>query len=104
MKALPFFSRSLLVALAVAALVAAFACGEGEKTVRGIVLDVQARSLTEVESLTIQDREGRMWRFQAEGNLGFTPSHIREHMLQGQEMTVTYREEGDILVALKVMD
>lgn len=104
MKAIPFFSRFLFVALALAALVAALGCGGGEKTVRGLVLDVQARTLAEVESLTILDGAGRVWRFQAESNLGFTPSHIREHMLQGQEMTVHYKAEGDKLVVLRVTD
>ncbi|MBI4198523.1 MAG: hypothetical protein HY533_05380 [Chloroflexi bacterium] len=73
-------------------------------TVRGFVLDIQARTLTEVESLTMVDKDGAVWRFQAEGNLGFTPSHIREHMLQGQEMTVHYKGKGDALVAVRVTD
>lgn len=84
--------------------VAAACSSAGEQSVRGHVLDVQARSLTEVESLTLVDDQGKEWQFQAQGNVGFTPSHIREHMLLGQPVTVFYREEGEALVAVRVTD
>ncbi|MBI4338419.1 MAG: hypothetical protein HY680_00530 [Chloroflexi bacterium] len=91
----------LLFALAV---LAGAACAPTTKTVRGHVLDVQARSLTEVASLSLQDSSGEVWRFFAEGNIGFTPSHIREHQMQGHELTVSYRERDGELVAVHVTD
>ncbi len=109
MKASPIFSIVFLARIAAFAAVLATllllaGCSDAQKTVRGHILDVQASSLTDVASLTLLDAEGKVWRFEAQGNLGFTPSHIREHMMQGEEMTVTYREKGDDLVALRVAD
>ena len=72
---------------------------------RGWVTDVQARSIDEVASLTVRE-EGteKVWTFQAEGPIGFTPSHLREHMLQGQPVTVHYQERQGRLVAVLVTD
>ncbi|MBI4312852.1 MAG: hypothetical protein HY681_13885 [Chloroflexi bacterium] len=99
--------QRIFMPLALAALLPAVflaACSGGEQTVRGHVQDVQARSLTEVETLTLEDSDGKVWRFQSEGNIGFTPSHIREHMLRGEEMTVYYTRQGDRLTAVRVTD
>ena len=93
--------------LAVVALMAS-SCGGGsggEKTVRGRVTDVQARSITEVAMLTLEEEAtGKVWTFQAEGHIGFTPSHLREHMLQGQLVAVRYQERQGELIAVLVTD
>ena len=96
-------SKRLAVILATLLLVLA-ACGNGEQSVRGQMIDVRAHSLTEVETLRLQDAEGRVWEFETEGPIGFTPSHLREHRLIGQPVTVYYREEGERLVAVRVTD
>ena len=93
--------------LAVVAIMAA-SCGGGsggEKTVHGLVTDVQARSITEVATLTLEEEDtGKVWTFQAEGHIGLTPSHLREHMLQGLGVTVRYQERQGQLIAVLVTD
>ena len=86
------------------------ACGNGEQTVQGQVTDLQSRSLTEIATLTVQDDAGRLWAFQAEGPINYTPSHLREHRLTGQPVTVYYRnegngrDEGERLLAVRITD
>lgn len=105
----PLYTRPSLIFLGVTAILvfSVTACGDAGgagKSVRGHVLDVQARSLTEVQSLTLRDSEGGEWIFETVGNVGFTPSHIREHMMQGEPMTVFYEERNNRLVATRVTD
>ena len=97
-------------ALAVLFLVAA-SCDEasegsdgGLRQVRGQVVEVVARSITEVETLRVRDEEGREYVFATEGFVGFTPSHLREHALFGQTVLVTYRERDGRLVAVRTED
>ena len=72
--------------------------------IRGLVADVQAGSILKLDSLTIRDEEGRLWSFKVEGQLGFTPSHLREHQVLAQPVIVRYRETPDGLVALDLTD
>lgn len=97
-------SHATLILL-VAAVVLTMACGGGETTVRGVVVEVEARSILEVATLTIKEEgSGKVWTFQADGPVGFTPSHIREHMMQGQLVTVRFRERDGVFVAVLVTD
>ena len=83
-------------------------CGvsrEGEpQTVRGVLVDVAARSLTELRSFEVRTDDGRRLSFRVEGDVGMTPGHLREHMLLAEPVTVTYRESADELVALHLED
>ena len=75
--------------------------GEGEvETVRGLIQEVSARSLLEVETLIVKDANGAAWVFQGGGEIisGFTPSHLREHMLQGHAVTVAFHRENGVLI------
>lgn len=97
-------SHAMLILL-VAAVVLTMACGGGETTVRGVVVEVEARSILEVATLTIKEEgSGKVWTFQADGPVGFTPSHIREHMMQGRLVTVRFRERDGVFVAVLVTD
>ena len=98
------FSNVTFILLA-AAVVLTMACGGGDRTVRGVVVEVEARSFAEVAVLTIEEEDtGKVWTFQADGPVGFTPSHIREHMMQGQAVTVRFRERDGLFVALLITD
>ncbi len=46
----------------------------------------------------------KVWTFQADGPVGFTSSHVREHMMQGQEVTLRFRERDRLFVAVLVAD
>ena len=92
----------------------ALACGGGdgtsssgdERTVRGHLTDVKAASLLEIESITVETETGESYLLEAGNRIfsGFTPSHLREHMLQGNMVTVTFHEEGESLVLNDVLD
>ena len=46
----------------------------------------------------------KVWTVQADGVVGFTPSHICEHMMQGQAVMLRFRERDGLFVALLVAD
>ena len=90
---------------AVLLLVVAGCGGSDSNTIRGLVASVEAQSITEVALLTLEvDGSGELLTFEAEGHIGMTPSHIREHMLRGETVSVRYREEGGRLIAVLVTD
>mgnify|MGYP001303095297 CR=1 FL=1 len=82
------------------------ACGSEEnRTVRGLVTTVQPRSITEVATFAVEEANtGKLWVFQTEGSIGFTPSHIRDHMIQGQMVTVYYNEHNGVFTAVLATD
>ena len=77
--------------------------GDGE-VVRGYVIEVKARSLVEIEALRIEDAEGVVWELSGRGYRGVSPSHLRQHMLEGAPVAVTYREEVGELRIHEVTD
>ncbi len=98
------FSTFVLLLVGVLSLLTT-ACGDSVSEMRGLITDVQAGSLTEVESFTVQEEgTGKLWTFTAEGSIGFTPSHMRQHMLEGQAVAVRYREKDGRLVAVLIGD
>ena len=98
------FSTCVLLLISILLLPAA-ACGDSVSEMRGLVTEVKAASLTEVESFSVQEEgTGKLWTFTAEGFIGFMPSHIRQHMLEGQMVVVRYREIYGRLVATLVSD
>ncbi len=98
-------SINITFILLAAAAVLTVACGGGERTVRGVVVEAEARSISEVAAFTIEEEgSGKVWTFQADRPVGFTPSHIREHMMQGQAVTVRFRERDGLFIAVLVTD
>ena len=88
----------------------ALACGGdgGEKLVTGVIIDVQASSLTRVESFTLRDNDGDTLVFNVAPDAlqdpreGFFPGHLRTHALAVEQVKVSYRKEGDRLLALRL--
>ena len=80
--------------------------GREVETVHGLILEVNARSLLELESLRLEDEDGTIWLFEGGGRTlpGFTPSHIREHMVTGQRISVTFKRDGAALSIVDVAD
>ena len=76
------------------------------ESVRGFVLDVEAESLISLTALSVQDDEGKVWRFEGQGKVvpGFTPSHLNEHKLLGQSVLVAFYREGEALVLHDITD
>ena len=99
--------RAAVLAVALLALFHAGACGtagSAEDTVTGHVIDVSAKSLLEIEVLTVEDDSGTAWKFSGRGYRGVSPSHLRQHMLQGLQVVVTYRGEGEDLLIRDIRD
>ena len=99
--------RAAAFAVAVLALVHADACGTGgsaDETVIGHVTDVSAKSLLEIDVLTIEDGDRVVRDFSGRGYRGVSPSHLRQHMLQGLQIVVTYRDNGEDLLITEIRD
>ena len=97
----------VLLSLLITAVLFVSVCGSEEtrpESVHGRMTDVKARSITEADMFSLLDSEGETWSFVAEGPLEFTPSHLREHMLTGEEVTVRFRRVGEVLIAVGVAD
>jgi|TARA_B100001971_G_C17808833_1_gene343003 hypothetical protein len=78
--------------------------GDSHDTMHGRVTDVQTRSITEIESLSVVDEAGETWLFATEGPLELTPSHLREHMLGGDEIRVRFKRVDAGLIAVGISD
>ena len=65
--------------------------------VSGLVIEFEARSLTEIDYLTLETAEGQIYNLNVGKNLGkFTPSHIRQHMVHGELVEISYfRRDGE---------
>ena len=66
----------------------------------GVVTDYQQRSLLEIEWVEIQDLENRILKFYSNRKFPhFSPSHLREHSMSSEQITVTFFEkEGDYVI------
>ena len=73
-----------------------------ESVFEGLITGVEVRTLLDIESIEVTDDDGKSLEFHAAGRrfVEFTPSHVREHMLQGLGVTVTYRESDDGVLQL----
>ena len=101
-----------------AVLVTAADCGgdgkgeteEAALQVRGLVTNVQARSLLELELLQVVDAQNIVWEFRPgpQGVTGaghdYTPSHLRQHMVQGVPIIVTYTEKDGVLTIVSISE
>ena len=79
---------------------------ESHRSFTGMVTSVEARSLLEFESITVAGESGVVLDFHAGGRQfgEFTPAHVREHMLLGDPVEVTYRQSGDVLLIVSLQD
>ena len=60
--------------------------------------------MTTHETLSVQDDTGVKWNFVAEGYKGWLPSHVRDHMVQGSPIVVTYLEVSGVLLVDEIED
>ena len=97
----------LAVLLAALAFVA-FACGGGDRSESGVILDVAGSSLTQVESFTLLADDGEVLTFEIAPDAskdvaeGFFPGHMRGHALAAENVTIYFREEDGVLLALRL--
>ncbi len=95
----------IVLAAFAASVLASCGCSDTE-TARGLIQEVQSESLLELKSLTLRTRSGETLEFAANGKTfaGFSPSHLREHMVLGDPVTITFHREGETLVIDDVTD
>jgi hypothetical protein len=65
---------------------------------------VQAASFLLVASLTLRTDAGDLIPMIAEGDIGMTPGHLREHMALAQPVRVTVRYDDDLVIATRIED
>lgn len=75
-----------------------------QNVVTGLVVEFASGSLTQIKEFSVQDYSGSRWHFRAEGYQGWVPSHLRDHMVQGSPITVTYHQEAGVLIVDKIED
>ena len=92
--------------LLVCAFVAACDGGSDVRTARGYVVGVESKSLLELNLVRVRTEAGETIELSAKGKLfpGFSPSHLREHMVQGLPVMVSYHREDGELVLDEVRD
>ena len=80
------------------------------QSVRGVLIDVQARGLQQLDSFTLRSDDGQELTFVPAPNFNegqshaMSPGHMRQHMALADPVTVTYRDENGRLVALSATD
>jgi hypothetical protein len=98
----------LVVALvAVGALLTTTIGRPPRETETGVVIAVDAASLTNVKGFTIRTPDGRTVVFrigQLENGTQFPPGHLSEHMATAMPVLVTYRDENGERVAVRLED
>lgn len=94
----------VLSALAIVLLLSS--CGGGGDAVAvGVVIDYQG-DLVSVDSFTIRTTDGEDLTMVPSpgGDFSFPLPHLREHLATGDPVQVSYRLDGDALVATKISD
>ena len=84
------------------------ACGPEPARLAGIVIDVESRSITQVDAFTLRTDTGEAVRFRIGplefGRGAFPATHLREHMALGAQVIVSYVEEAGEKVAVRLTD
>lgn len=100
----------LVVGLSTAVWLGLACGGGGELFAEGVILEVEATSLTEVASFTLRTNDGETLVFAiapdaaVDPDNGFVASHLRSHAGLGEQVAVYYREEGDARLAFRLED
>lgn len=85
--------------------------GDGNgQSVQGVILQVEASSLTIVDSFTLRSNEGEVLVFEIAPDAardpreGFVAGHLRSHAVLAQQVAISYREEDGRLLAERMED
>jgi hypothetical protein len=111
-KAIPARRGAILLASVVAVVLLAILAanvlgGPGRRVETGIVVAVQATSLTSVQGFSIRTQDGRTVDFRVgalENGTQFPPGHLAEHKVSLVPIRVTYAQENGGPVAVRIED
>jgi hypothetical protein len=81
--------------------------GPGRRVETGVVVAVQATSLSSVQGFSIRTQDGRTVDFRVgaiENATQFAPGHLAEHKVSFVPVRVTYVQEDGALVAVRLED
>ena len=95
------------LAVAAAGVAAALLGGSGRQVATGVVVTVEATSLTDLQAFSIRTTEGATIAFRVErleNPTEFPPAHLNEHRATAQPIRVTYRDDPAGPVALRIED
>ncbi|MDQ3987189.1 MAG: hypothetical protein M3280_11925 [Actinomycetota bacterium] len=107
---------SLRPVLTIAVVLLLTGCGDGPSaenskdrvpsTITGVVTDVDASGLTQVESFTVRTEADQTYEIfiADDADLGFPPAHLNEHRISGEPVEVQVDQRGDKLFATSVLD
>src|SRR5581483_7034114 len=76
-----------------------------DERVSGVIVDVESHQIVYADSLTLRTADGRQFTFVVEPSVATnadhpnTASHLRQHMMFGDPVTVEYRSAQDELEA-----
>jgi hypothetical protein len=79
-------------------------------SVRGILLDVAARSIIHADEIVLRDESGQIWTFRVSTEVATnreepqSASHLRQHMAVGDMVFVRYQPDVDGYLAVRVFD
>lgn len=109
------FALALVLVIAVTGGAALILGGSGtsgpespsDALVTGVVVAVDARSLTDVRSFDLRGPDGRILTFglaKLENGVAFPPGHLAEHQATAQPIHVWYRGAAGSLMAIRLED
>ena len=68
--------------------------GQSVFHVSGSIIDLQAKSFTQVDRITIMTSDGQRYDLNVNKDLGkFTPAHLKQHMTLGDLVQVSYIDD-----------
>lgn len=83
-------------------------CGATLQQETGVVIQVNGTSPSDIQSFVLRTNDGRLLTFDASlatfDQQSFPPEHLREHQALASPIVVTYRRDGDTMVAVKLAD
>ncbi len=89
----------------------ALACGDGgdsERSVEGVILEVESSSLVDLDSFSLRTNDGETILFVSDPDASTDPGeaifagHLVGHMQSAEQVTVLYREEGGVFLATRI--
>ena len=79
----------------------------GTEQMTGVVVAVDAVSLSDVRAFTLRRPGGELVEFslrELENGTQFAPGHLAEHQATAEPIRVTFRSEDDVRLALRLED
>ena len=101
---IPCSSLLLILLLLIACDMDAAPTYDNQLEIRGMVLEVSARDISQIESFRLSGEDGSEYIFTTRDFIGFSPSHLLEHQVQGHSVLVKYINDHGVLIAIELTD